>query len=106
MTIGVSLILIAVGAILVWGVSADAEGLDIDAIGVILMIVGFVGAILSMIFWSEWSPAYRGTRRRAVVDEGVPVARRATYAAPRREVVVEEEEVAPPAAPPPGAPPP
>jgi hypothetical protein len=102
MTIGVSLILIAVGAILVWGVSANAEGLDIDAIGVILMIVGLVGALLSMIFWSEWSPAYRG-RRRAYVDEGAPVARRATYA-PRREVVVEEEEITPPAAPPPGPP--
>jgi hypothetical protein len=101
MTIGVSLILIAVGAILVWGVTADAQGLNVDAIGVILMIVGFVGALLSMILWSEWSPVYRGTRRRAYVDDGVAVRRRA---APRREVVVEEEEVVPPARPP--APPP
>lgn len=96
MTIGVSLVLIAVGAILVWGVSAEAEGLDVDAIGVILMIVGFVGALLSMIFWSEWSPVYRGTRRRAYVEREAPVR--------RREVVVEEEEVAPPAPPPPGPP--
>jgi hypothetical protein len=104
MTIGVSLILIAVGAILVWGVSADAEGLNVDAIGVILMIVGFVGALLSMVFWSEWSPAYRGTRRRAYVEGDAPVRRR-TVREPRREVIVEEEEeVAPPAPPPPGPP--
>jgi hypothetical protein len=103
MTIGVSLILIAVGAILVWGVSADAEGLNVDAIGVILMIVGFVGFLLSLVFWSEWSPVYRGARRRAYVEGEAPVARREVYA-PRREVVVEEEEVAPPAAPPPGPP--
>jgi hypothetical protein len=100
MTIGVSLVLIAVGAILVWGVSAEAEGLNVDAIGVILMIVGLVGALLSMIFWSEWSPVYRGTRRRAYVEGDAPVRRRET-SAPRREVVVDEEEVAPPAAPPP-----
>ena len=100
MTIGVSLILIAVGAILVWGVNADAEGLDIDAIGVILMIVGFVGALLSMILWSDWSPVYRG-RRRVYADE--PVATRRTTAYPRsRRTVVEEDEVGgPPAAPPP-----
>jgi hypothetical protein len=104
MTIGVSLILIAVGAILVWGVNAEAEGLDINAIGVILMVVGFVGALLSMIFWSEWSPVYRGTRRRSYVEGDVPV-RRTVESAPRREVVVEEEEVAPPpAAGPPGPP--
>ena len=100
MTIGVSLVLIAVGAILVWGVSAEAEGLNVDAIGVILMIVGLVGALLSMIFWAEWSPVYRGARRRTYVEGDAPVRRRETYA-PRREVVVEEEEVAPPAAPPP-----
>ena len=100
MTIGVSLILVAVGAILVWGVNAEAEGLDIDAIGVILMIVGFVGALLSMILWSDWSPAYRG-RRRVYADE--PVAIRRTTAHPRaRRTVVEEDEVGgPPAAPPP-----
>jgi hypothetical protein len=98
MTIGVSLILIAVGAILVWGVNAEAEGLNIDAIGVILMIVGFVGALLSMIFWSEWSPAYRG-RRRVYADEPAPVRR--TTAHPARRTVVEEEVDGPPAAPPP-----
>jgi hypothetical protein len=100
MTIGVSLILIAVGAILIWGVTEDAEGLNVDAIGVILMIVGFVGALLSLVLWSEWSPAYRG-RRRVYVDDDVAVRRRAVR--PVRREVVEEEEIGPgpPAGPPP-----
>jgi hypothetical protein len=97
MTIGVSLILIAVGAILVWGVTEEASGLNIDAIGVILMIVGFVGALLSLVLWSEWSPAYRG-RRRVYGDDGVPVRRRTAY--PARREIVDEEEVGPPAPPP------
>ncbi len=96
MTVGVSLLLIAVGAILTWGVEADVEGLDVDAIGVILMIVGLVGLILSMLFWAEWSPVY--TRRRTYVEE--PPARRPVR---RRETIVEEDDV-PPAGPRPGPP--
>ena len=94
-TLGVSLILIAIGAILVWGVERDAEGINVDAIGVILMLVGLVGFLLSMIFWSEWSPMYRGRRRYAESDAGY----RRGYA-PRRDVYVEEEEVLPPDGPP------
>jgi len=89
MGISVSLLLIAVGAILTWGVTAEAEGLDVNAIGVILMIVGILGLVLSLIFWSSWG----GFRRRATYVEGGPVRR--TAAPPRRETVIEEEEVAP-----------
>ena len=98
MGISVSILLIAVGAILTWGVTAEAEGLDVNAIGVILMIVGVLGLVLSLIFWSSWG----GFRRRtAYVDGGAVV--HTTPAAPRRTTVV-EDEVAP--GPPPGAPPP
>ena len=90
MGISVSILLIAVGAILTWGVTADAEGLDVNAIGVILMIVGLLGLVISMIFWSSWG----GFRRRAAYVEGGPV-RTTTAAAPRRTTVVEEEDVAP-----------
>jgi hypothetical protein len=100
-TVGVSLLLIAVGAILTWGVEADVEGLDVDAIGVILMIVGLVGFILSMLFWSQWSPVY--TRRRTYV-EGEPPVRR-SYA-PRRETIVEEDDLGPGPPGPPAPPPP
>jgi heme/copper-type cytochrome/quinol oxidase subunit 2 len=89
MGIAVSILLIAVGAVLTWGVTAEAEGLDVNAIGVILMIVGILGLVVSMIFWSSWG----GFRRRAAYVEGAPVA---PAAAPRRRAtVVEEEEAAP-----------
>ena len=90
MGIAVSILLIAVGAVLTWGVTAEAEGLDVNAIGVILLIVGLLGLVISMIFWSSWG----GFHRRATYVEGGAV-RRTTAAAPRRTTVVEEEEVAP-----------
>jgi hypothetical protein len=75
MGIGVSLLLIAAGAILVWGVSGDIGSVNEDAIGWILMIVGAVGLVLSMIFWSSWAgPGYWANRRRTYVDEGPPPA--------------------------------
>jgi hypothetical protein len=54
MGISVSLILIAVGAILTWAVTATTNGIDLNVVGVILMIVGAAGLVLSMIFWSSW----------------------------------------------------
>jgi hypothetical protein len=72
--LGVSLFLIAGGAILVWGVNAEVAGLDVDAIGVILMVIGVVGLILSMIFWSSWG-GWGGARRRTTyVEDGPPPA--------------------------------
>lgn len=90
MGISVSILLIAVGAILTWGVTAEAEGLDVNAIGVILMIVGLLGLVLSLLFWSSWG----GFRRRTAYVDGGPV-RTTAPAAPRRTTVVEEEDVAP-----------
>jgi hypothetical protein len=68
--VAVSIVLIAAGAILTWGVTTEAEGLNIDAIGVILMVVGILGLVLSMIFWSTWGGF--GGRRRSYVEEGPP----------------------------------
>ena len=98
MGIAVSLILIAVGAILTWAVNADVEGIDITVVGVILMIVGLIGFILTLLFWSEWSPY----RRRASYVEGAAPVRRSSWYGPRRTTYVEEDEVGPP----PGGPPP
>jgi hypothetical protein len=64
--IGVSLILIAVGAILTWAVSAEVSGIDIQVVGVILLIVGAIGALLSFIIWSSWGGF--GGRRTYVED--------------------------------------
>lgn len=90
MGISVSILLIAVGAILTWGVTASADGLDVNAIGVILMIVGILGLVISMLFWQSWG----GFGRRATYVEGGPV-RRAGVPRRRATTVVEEEEIAP-----------
>ena len=71
MGIGVSLVLIAAGAILTWAVSAEASGIDLQTVGVILLIVGIVGAILSLVFWSSWG-GFGSMRREDIVrDERV-----------------------------------
>lgn len=74
MGVGVSLILIAAGAVLVWGINGDIGSVNEDAIGWILMIVGAVGLVISMIFWSSWAgPGYWSTRRRGpYADEAPP----------------------------------
>jgi hypothetical protein len=46
---------------------------DIQTIGWILLIVGIIGAVLSMIFWSSWAgPGYWSGRRRGYVDDAPP----------------------------------
>lgn len=65
MGIGVSVFLIAVGAILAFAVDMTAEGVDLDTVGVILMIVGAIGLLASLLFWSSYSPW--GSRREEVV---------------------------------------
>ena len=72
MGISVSLILIAVGAVLTWAVTATTSGIDLDVVGVILMIVGAAGLILSMIFWSSWGGFGGATVAR---DRGTTVVR-------------------------------
>ena len=64
MGVGVSLLLIAAGAILTWAVSAEASGVDLNTVGVILMVVGAAGLLLSLVFWSSWGGF--GTHRKAV----------------------------------------
>jgi hypothetical protein len=97
-TLGFSLIVIAVGAILTWAVHPAHEGsVDPQTAGVILMVVGLVAFLIGLLLWSEWGPGY--LRRRAVVVEDAPAYRR-RVAYPRRRRTVVEEDVAPP--PPPG----
>jgi hypothetical protein len=99
MGLAVSLILVAAGAILAWGVTDEPSGLNLDAIGVILIVIGIVGFVLSLLLWQTWwGPGYF---TRSTYVEGGPArpwyyggwgGRRATY--------VEEDQ------PPPGGPPP
>ena len=73
MGIGVSLILIAVGAILTWAVTATVSGVDINTVGVILMVIGLAGLVISLMFWSTWGGFNGNARRRpTVVEDGAP----------------------------------
>jgi sulfite exporter TauE/SafE len=81
MGLGTSLFLIAVGAILDFAVYVNTPGFNIHTIGVILMVVGVIGLVMSMVFWSSWG----GFHREAVYTDGVAPARR------RRRRVIDEE---------------
>jgi len=73
--IGVSLILVAAGAILTWAVDATVSGLNIHTGGVILMVVGVIGLVLSMICWSSWGAfgnAPPGPRTTVIEDRNDP----------------------------------
>ena len=68
---GTSLFLIAVGAVLRFAVSVTTSGFNIHTIGVILMIVGAVGLVLSLFFWSTWGGFGGGSgRERRVSSDG------------------------------------
>jgi hypothetical protein len=61
MGVGVSILLIAAGAILTWAVTATVSGVSIHTVGVILMVVGIVGLVLSLAVgpdapWRERDP--------------------------------------------------
>src|SRR3954468_14105692 len=78
MALGTSLFLIAVGAILRYAVSDSLEGIDMPTIGLILMIVGIVGLLISLFTMTLWDR----DRRRGVVEERRVVDRRDPYHAP------------------------
>lgn len=54
MGISLSILLIAAGAVLAWAVDAEVSGVDITAVGVILLVVGIIGLLVSLVFWSSW----------------------------------------------------
>lgn len=71
MGIGISVFLITLGAILKFAIEVDLSGVDIQAMGVILMIVGAAMFVLSLVFL----PRRRDSRReqqRASYEEGPP----------------------------------
>jgi len=83
--IGASLFLIALGAILKWAVIGHVNGLNLDALGVILMLVGATGLLLSVVLMSV-------RRRTDVIHQGrvgyghgivPPGTSRTTYLEPR-----------------------
>ena len=73
MGIGTSIFLIAVGAILYFAVNADISGLEVSTVGLILMIVGILGLVISIYMLSMAS------RRRPVEPVDGPVVRDREY---------------------------
>jgi uncharacterized RDD family membrane protein YckC len=69
MTIGTSIVLIAIGAILNYAVTAEVSWIDIQTCGVILMIVGILGLILSLLYTFVWSQQQRGPRNQGGYDD-------------------------------------
>ena len=70
MTIGTSIFLIAVGAILRYAVSDGIDGVDLTTAGLILMIVGIAGLVISMIYMNMFTrPRDGAVERRTVVRD-------------------------------------
>ena len=69
MGIGVGIFLIAVGAVLAFAVNASVNGIDIQSVGVILMIVGALGLVLDLVIFAP-------RRRRVDVVDDPAVTRR------------------------------
>jgi hypothetical protein len=55
MTIGSAIVLIAIGAILKWAVTAHVNGFDIQTAGTVLFVVGLVGLVLALFYTFWWS---------------------------------------------------
>lgn len=65
MGIGISIFLIAVGAVLAFGVEVAPRGLDLNTVGVILMIVGSIGIFVNLMIFGGG----RGSRTTVVRDD-------------------------------------
>jgi hypothetical protein len=109
MGLPVSLFLIAVGAILAFAVNQDSSSsVDIDVVGWILMAVGFVGLLLSLLWWERWGPGQWGWHRAGYAYDDAPSDSRYRGYGRRRTVVEDEGAARGPAGPlgPPDSPPP
>jgi hypothetical protein len=91
MSIGAGLVLIAVGAILRFGISTvSTHGFSIHTIGDILILVGVLGVVLWMLVWAPWGYRRRSVYRREVRPGEAPPTR--TYPAERAYVDEYEDE--------------
>jgi hypothetical protein len=81
MGLGFSIFLMAVGAILAFAVDYQVAEVNIQAAGVILMVVGAIGALLSLLFWSSigsWRPGYARPQRTIVREQPTMIYREPT----------------------------
>lgn len=73
MGIGVGIFLLAIGAILAFAVEVQSNGIDLNTVGVILMLVGALGIVASMFMWDRlgWGGSRTIVRDRVVDDRPV-----------------------------------
>ena len=64
----VSLALIAIGAILRWAVTASVSGLSLPTVGLVLIVVGIVGFVVSLLEMFLWAPRRQTPERGAGYD--------------------------------------
>jgi hypothetical protein len=70
---GLSILLIAVGAVLAWAVTAEADGINLNTVGIILFAVGVVGLAITLIATSTASRGAVVERdRQVVIDRDQP----------------------------------
>jgi hypothetical protein len=102
MGVGVGLILVAFGAILTWGVNAEVSGLDVTAIGVILLVLGIFVVVLDLLWWRSWTWNYAaGPWRRTTYVRETAAPAQPLQPPPNRRVVIDEDVPGPPPGPPP-----
>jgi hypothetical protein len=72
MGIGVGIFLMVLGAILAFAVQTDVPGVNVNSLGIILLLIGLVAVLYSLVFWSNLTPWGRRriiARRRLVGGE-------------------------------------
>ncbi len=74
MGISLSIVMIAVGAVLAFAVNAEVSGIDIQVAGIILLVIGAIGLVTSMIFWSTWGGF--GNREAAAGGQNTTIVER------------------------------
>jgi uncharacterized protein involved in exopolysaccharide biosynthesis len=68
MPLGTSIFLVALGAILRYAVTASTSGISLPTVGLILMIVGIAGLVLSIFYMLAWGPRRGRVMRERVVE--------------------------------------
>ena len=66
--LGLSLVLIAAGAVLAWAVTAEADGINLNTVGVILFVVGVIGLLVTLVATNTTSRQVVERDRRVIVD--------------------------------------
>lgn len=100
MGIVVSMLMITAGAIMRFAVTAQGTGFNVHTTGMILLVIGVIGAVMSIVFWASWGGFGRGltAQRTVMAPQTVVRAPDTTLQAPGTMVgtertVVQEREV-------------